>query len=145
MKSFQIVEALKARGLRITAPRRAIIEALDGDRSHPSADAVLARVRRRRPGISFTTVYATLESLVEQGLISRVTSDPSRSRFDTVTDPHDHLVCTSCGRIDDVKRAARRRMSVRGFTVTSVHVEYHGICRGCAPRERSESRGCRGR
>jgi Fur family peroxide stress response transcriptional regulator len=136
LKSFQILEALQGRGLRITAPRRAIIEAIDGDRSHPSAEAVLARVRRKRPGISFTTVYATLEALVEQGLLSRVTSDPSRSRFDTVMEAHDHLVCDRCGRIEDVKRGSVPRQSAprKGFQVRHVRVEYHGICRACHGR-----------
>ena len=119
----------------MTAPRRAIIEALDGDRSHPSAEAVLARVRRRRPGISFTTVYATLEALVGEGLLARLTSDPARSRFDTVMSPHDHLVCDRCGRIEDarsVKRGSVKR--VGRFKVTSVHVEYRGVCGSCRGR-----------
>ena len=134
LKSFQIAEAWRRLGLRLTAPRRAIFETLEGDRSHPSAEQVLARVRRRRPGISFTTVYATLESLVRHGLLSRVSSDSSRARFDTVTAAHDHVVCDRCGAIRDARAPRRSMKGPKGFRVTRVQVEFHGTCGACDGR-----------
>jgi Fur family peroxide stress response transcriptional regulator len=133
LKSFQI--AWRALGLKLTAPRRVILEALEGDRSHPSAEQVLARVRKRRPGISFTTVYATLEALVRHGLLSRVTADPSRARFDTVTAAHDHVVCDRCGTIRDVAAPRRSLRGPRGFRVSRVQVEFHGTCGACDGRD----------
>jgi Fe2+ or Zn2+ uptake regulation protein len=135
LKSFQIGAALRKAGLRATAPRVAILAAIDGDRSHPSAEDVLARVRRSRPGISFTTVYSTLEALVDRGLLARVTSDPARVRFDTVTERHDHLVCDGCGRIEDLPRKREpATLKRRGWRVTRTETEYHGLCGACHGR-----------
>ncbi len=135
MKSFQIGAALRKAGLRATAPRVAILAAINGDRTHPSAEDVLARVRRARPGISFTTVYSTLEALVDRGLLARVTSDPARVRFDTVLEEHDHLVCDGCGRIEDLPRKeSSSPIRRRGWRVTRRETEYHGICGSCNGR-----------
>jgi Fur family peroxide stress response transcriptional regulator len=130
-RAAEVLEECRREGLRITAPRRAIFEALDGDASHPSAWEVLARVRRRHPRVSFTTVYTTLEMLARRGAIAKLAIDPERARFDANPVPHDHAVCERCGRIEDLPPRGGRPRGPRGFRVSRVHVEFHGLCRGC--------------
>lgn len=131
-----MIDDWRRRGLKLTAPRRAVLLALEGDRSHPSAEEILRRVRRRLPRVSFTTVYATLDELVRQGHLARLKAvDPERARFDTMVHEHDHAVCDVCGAIEDLPSAPRSKglasRAPAGFRVQSVRLELRGRCAAC--------------
>ena len=96
----------RAAGMRVTAQRRAVFEALAADGSHPAADQLYARLARVMPGLSRTTVYRVLDSLEREGLIRRVSSTGGVARFDARPDVHQHLVCRVCGAIADVSLPA---------------------------------------
>ena len=65
-------EKCKSRGLSITVQRQKVYEALMEDKSHPTVDSVYLAVRKAIPTISRATVYRTLETLADEGLIQRV-------------------------------------------------------------------------
>ncbi|MBF8287580.1 MAG: ferric-uptake regulator [Candidatus Rokubacteria bacterium] len=75
--------ALRARGLRLTGPRRVILEVLRGTDSHPTAEWVYRFVRRRLPRVSLGTVYRNLRLLVAEGLAAEIPG--SHVRFDANT------------------------------------------------------------
>jgi Fe2+ or Zn2+ uptake regulation protein len=135
----QAVEVLRARGLRLTRPRRLVLEIVSAGTLHPSAYSVYNRVRRRLPHVSLGTVYRNLRVLVEMGLL-RESAHPAGSRFDPNTTPHDHFTCVQCRRIYDVARTragrARERISSMGFQVLEHRVEFYGCCRACRQRRR---------
>jgi Fe2+ or Zn2+ uptake regulation protein len=137
-KKHAPVEALRARGLRLTEPRRVILEAVRATDAHPSAFAVYRKVRRRLPSVSLATVYRNLRRLAAEGfLLERAGADGLR--FDGNTGRHDHFTCLACRRVFDVAPAgsagARRRVAARtGFEVLDHRVEFYGLCAACRGR-----------
>ena len=133
--------ALRAKGLRLTAPRRLILEAVRATDTHPTAAFVFRRVRRRLPRVSLATVYRNLRRLAAEGfLLGR--ADARGMRFDGNLARHDHFTCLRCGRIYDVpaRRAGGRRMPARaGFEVLDRRIEFYGRCAACRRRGESSS------
>jgi Fe2+ or Zn2+ uptake regulation protein len=126
----------RAKGLKVTPQRQAIFRALHASDAHPTADAVYDTVRSEMPTISLRTVYQTLNDLATMGELASVDLGTGSSRFDPDTTPHHHLVCTGCGRVDDlhaefpgVRLPAGDR---RGFEVTATEIVFRGRCRDCA-------------
>ena len=130
--------ALRARGLRLTGPRRVILEGLLGTESHPTAEAVYRLVRRRLPSVSLGTVYRNLHLLVAEGLAAELPGP--HARFDANMDAHHHFTCVRCGRIVDVDgplaepqaEALRVRIAARtGLAITHHRIEFFGRCPQC--------------
>ncbi len=93
-------DALRTRGLRLTGPRRVVLEVVRGTDSHPTAERVHEMVRRRLPRVSLGTVYRNLRLLVAQGLVNELPGP--HARFDGNVSDHHHFTCLGCGRIADV-------------------------------------------
>jgi Fur family peroxide stress response transcriptional regulator len=131
----------RKRGLAVTIQRRAVFEALSARRDHPTADQVYDAVRGRIPGLSRTTVYRVLETLVEAGFVRKVHHAAGVARFDPMTHRHHHLVCEACGRLvdlDDAVVPALRLPEARGsgFRITDYSVSFLGLCGACARGKR---------
>jgi Fur family peroxide stress response transcriptional regulator len=125
------VEALRGAGLRLTRQRLAMVECFADDVSHPTAQALHARLCARFPGISVATVYNTLSALTAIGACRKLELGGA-SRFDPNVTPHDHAVCDDCGRVRDVQRARRAAATVPGFEVHRVERVFRGLCAQCA-------------
>ena len=130
--------ALRERGLRLTGPRRVVLEVVRGTGAHPTAEAVHRLVRRRLPRVSLGTVYRNLRLLVSEGLVQELPGP--HARFDGNTSEHHHFTCLGCGRIVDVEgpltephaRVLCRRVAAQGgFSVTHHRIEFYGRCGAC--------------
>jgi Fe2+ or Zn2+ uptake regulation protein len=126
---------LRARGKRLTQPRRIILDTVRASDGHPSAATVYRHVRRRLPRVSLATVYRNLRMLAAEGLLVE-RADLGGMRFDGNTAPHDHFTCVACGRIYDVAALggprARARVAARtGFEVLTQRIEFYGRCGAC--------------
>jgi Fur family transcriptional regulator, peroxide stress response regulator len=126
--------------VRSTPQRRAVLDVLQQADDHPTAAEVLERVCEIIPGVGAATVYRTLGLLVESGQILELRLGQSAAtRYDRNIHHHDHLVCDSCGRVDDVQVHLDRRHVLdplevaNGFQVTSYDLRVHGICTNCEP------------
>ena len=127
---------LQGAGLRLTPQRLAIAhEVLAQD--HPTAAEVFEAVRSQFPTMGLATVYATLNVMVERGLL-RPLAFENAVRFDANVLPHANLICTACGRItdydgcDDVLRLLRdRAASDAGFELEQQRLDLYGRCRPC--------------
>jgi Fur family peroxide stress response transcriptional regulator len=137
-------EALcRRQGLALTVQRRGIMEALAGRTDHPTADQLYADVAARLPGVSRTTVYRVLETLVRIGAARRASHLGTAARFDPNTERHHHMVCLVCDKVVDLddlpitvsSLPVRRRA---GFTIVDYAVDFRGTCPDCqraaAPR-----------
>jgi Fur family transcriptional regulator, peroxide stress response regulator len=127
-------------GVKLTPQRIAILDYLEGNISHPSADDVYRAILRKFPTMSFATVYNTLEMLKRNGMVVELTGDPGKKRFDPNPRPHHHLICMHCRRIVDVQAEFRLPLPDRdraGFLITGNHIEFYGTCPACANRRSS--------
>jgi Fur family peroxide stress response transcriptional regulator len=132
----RFVAECRSRGIRLTPQRMAVYRAVAEDTSHPSVEAVRAKLSRWMGPLPLATVYRTLEFLEREGLIRRVSTTESVCRFDANRGAHQHLVCRQCGRISDwldesLCGIAVPRAVARGFHVESLDIRIVGLCEAC--------------
>ena len=125
------------RATRLTPYRATILEILRGCRNHPTAAEVFRRVRRRRPGVAYATIYNALNWLTRNSLITELKFGDEASRYDGNTYRHDHLVCTRCGALVDHEIDLPRKVWMKagrraGFRVHQYRLELFGMCPKCA-------------
>ena len=152
-------DALRTRGLRLTGPRRVVLEVVRGTDSHPTAERVHEMVRRRLPRVSLGTVYRNLRLLVAQGLVNELPGP--HARFDGNVSDHHHFTCLGCGRIADVagtmtephSRALCLRVAAQsGLSVSHHRIDFYNHCPECregangkpAHRKKEGTRATRG-
>jgi Fur family peroxide stress response transcriptional regulator len=137
MKTTQeAIHQLRQAGHKITPQRREILHILEGNTSHPTAEAVFTDLQATMPDASLATVYNTLNELVRVGLVHMLeTHADGAVHFDPNTDEHAHLVCRCCGRIVDLEVDPHAlRLSdaqANGFQVFQRQLTYYGTCPDC--------------
>ena len=94
-------KTLKEKGLKVTPQRVAIFEAITHLKNHPTAENIIAYIKKNHPNISVGTVYKVLDSFVENKLLSKVKTEKDIKRYDSVLTNHHHLYCTETDRIED--------------------------------------------
>ena len=131
----ELVATFRSHGLKVTPQRLAVFRALDGNRSHPSAESVHAAVVAELPTVSLRTVYSVLGELAELGEILQFDLGTGSSRFDPNLDPHHHLVCERCGSVYDVHvdhpGVRPTSASAEGFRITGTEIVFRGLCATC--------------
>ena len=135
----KIISKYKGKGFKMTPQRLVILQFLEGNTSHPTADEIYTEIKKSHPTVSFATVYNTIETLCKRGEVKEVTIDPGRKHFDPNPTPHHHIMCTSCNGIGDIfedySEALRLPAKVtRDYTVTGNHVDFYGLCKTCRSR-----------
>ena len=143
MKSVEeLTEELRAAGRKVTPQRQAIFRALVGSTVHPTAEAVYSAVSAEMPTISLRTVYQTLNDLAAMGELSALDVGTGSTRFDPNLEPHHHLVCDGCGRIDDLhldhRGVALPAEVVDRFEVSRTEIVFRGRCARCAAARPSQ-------
>lgn len=132
-----LIALLRARGQRVTSQRLVILRDLRRRGRHATAEEVLTAVRSELPGTAIPTVYATLDLLVELGLARKLDFGAGASLYDARTDPHQHMVCRRCGRIDDLDGELDAgpligAASKLGFRPDKAELVLYGLCAECA-------------
>ncbi len=134
--------ALKQRGRRLTRQRAAIWEILTAaPDAHLGADVIAARVQALEPGVNASTVYRSLDVLVEEGLVRRTDLGTGRAVYEPAHEHlHHHLVCEICGSVTHVHDAALGDVALRlesqlGFRLGDREVTYFGTCAACPAAE----------
>lgn len=129
---------LRAAGLRVTAPRMAVLEVL-ADRPHIDADTMARAVRERLGTVSTQAVYDVLAALCRTGLVRRIEPAGSPALFERQTgNDHHHVVCRSCGAVDDIEGVPQASPCLNpdhsyshGFVIDSADVTFWGLCSRC--------------
>lgn len=132
-----LADELRRRGQRVTSQRLVIHRALRELDRHVTAEQVLDAVRPRLPGVSLPTVYATLDLLEELGTVRRVSGRHAPTLYDPRSEPHHHLVCRHCGRVEDFDAnvdlvAAIAQARRQGFAPDRGELMVSGRCARCA-------------
>jgi Fur family peroxide stress response transcriptional regulator len=136
----EIRQRFRECGVRLTPQRMAIYRALANTTSHPTAEELYRTVKRVQPMMSQNTVYYTLGTLREAGLVHEVNYWHDRSRFDANMALHHHLICLGCRKIQDLWDGTLDSLALsahqgEGFAVTGHRVEFHGYCASCGNRQ----------
>ncbi len=123
--------------MRMTKQRRLILEELRRENSHPTADLIYERVRKRMPKISLGTVYRNLEILTALGEIQTLELSGSQKRYDGIPNKHYHIRCLHCGRVDDAPIAPLQRLEdelyeATVYTIMGHRLEFIGLCPECS-------------
>ena len=136
MVSPSLADELRARGLRLTAQRQMVLEAVY-ELGHATPDQVHAEVSRKAAGVNITTVYRTLELLENLGLVTHAHLSHGAPTYHGVGDPqHLHMVCRGCGHIAEISPEllaplAAELKQEQSFIVDIGHVALFGLCAGC--------------
>jgi len=138
-------EQLRNSGVKLTHQRMEIFREVAMSEEHPDAEKIYRRVRKRLPSISLDTVYRTLWSLLDLGLISTLGPPRKTVRFDANMDSHHHYVCTKCGMTRDFYSKKLDRLRIRESesileTVQRTQVEVKGICVRCSRKMQLKNR-----
>ena len=123
-------------GLKITPQRSLIFDELAKATDHPSADALYKRVRKALSNISFDTVYRTLLSFTEIGIVNLVEGTGEQKRFEPNLHQHHHFRCIKCHTIYDFENDAYNDIAVpeavqRKGVIINTRVVLEGICSKC--------------
>ncbi len=131
---------------RWTAPREAILDLMSRTTKHLSAKEIYAALYRMYPGIGLTTVYRTLDLLVQMGLINKFSIGDGQSRFEFKSEEkkghHHHIICSKCGKIIDyndfleeelelVNKTEKHLTKKYNFKVLGHNIEFYGLCEKC--------------
>ncbi|MEV4759112.1 Fur family transcriptional regulator [Micromonospora sp. NPDC049559] len=136
MSDSSLAELLRSRGLRLTAQRQLILQAVL-DLEHATPEQVHSAVREVAAGVNITTIYRTLELLERLGLVTHTHLSHGSPTYHAAGEhQHVHLVCRNCGTVDEMdpqllQPLADRLADERGFLVDIGHVALFGVCRDC--------------
>ena len=122
--------------MRLTTQRQIILEELGKVTSHPTANEVYDMVRRRLPRIGLGTVYRNLELMADIGIILKLEVGGTQKRFDATVEPHYHIRCSSCGKVNDVHIPVQEQINqmaekASNYKILGHHIEFSGICVDC--------------
>lgn len=128
--------------LRKSRQRERILELLESEHIHVTANWIYDRLRPEFPTLSLGNVYRNLNILVEQGLATRLGFGSTFDVYEATREPHYHFVCDRCGSIEDIEVPGDLQNAVEtwiadhhGHRITDRTVEFRGICRTCRDRD----------
>ena len=133
---------LKETGRRLTRQRQAIWDALLAEPDqHLSAEDVIELVRDKLPGVNTSTIYRTLDLLVDERLLLRTDLGAGRSYYEPAREhPHHHLICEHCGTVTHIHDEALGNLAGRiektaGYKLGTREISFFGLCPDCRTLE----------
>lgn len=138
-------EIFKKNGYRITLPRRLIVQLLKQVAGHPNAKEIYSRINKRHPEIGLTTVYRTLDLLVQLRIINKFDFGDGLARYELSSQcrqHHHHIICTKCCQIIDYNNSSSDNESYiqkledeisqkYKFDIADYEIQFYGICDKC--------------
>ena len=140
-----ILKKMKGKGIKLTPQRLAVVDAfVKHNALHPAAGQIYREAKKKHRGLSFSTVYLTLNELSKHGIIKMLEFDRMENRFDGNIADHINLICKGCRKIMDyqtppVLRGKEVAEKAR-FWVTESRLEYYGYCSECIEKLSARSR-----
>jgi Fe2+ or Zn2+ uptake regulation protein len=134
----QVGRLLRARGERMTGPRKAVLAVLAASGGHLGAEDVVTAVADVDPGVHRASVYRTLDALCDLGVVQHVHIGHGATAYHLVQgEVHVHAQCSSCGAmvdlpVDVLEHTAERMARDAGFLLDPTHVALSGTCAACA-------------
>jgi len=127
-------------GIKLTQQRLEIFREMVSDRDHPSAERIHKKLQQKMPTIALDTVYRTLATFDELGIVKKLHLMGERALFDANLKQHHHFICTRCKAVQDIywpefdASILPEQTSAMG-KIQSRHLELRGICQYCMKKE----------
>ncbi|HPR18218.1 MAG TPA: Fur family transcriptional regulator [Candidatus Cloacimonadota bacterium] len=140
MQDYEIIfrDFLKQKGLKLTFPRKAILETIFAYHRHFDIDALYEVIRTKYDNVSRATVYRTMPLLVESGLIKQSLRCQAKDNYEHIYGHRDHLhfICEKCGAILEVESEAidnviKHLAEENHFQLNIFNLNARGICKNC--------------
>jgi Fur family transcriptional regulator, peroxide stress response regulator len=132
-----IITLLRDKNFRITPQRIAIIKYLLKTDVHPNAEEIYQVIQKDFPMISMATVYKTLDFLKNMGILHKVGTSNGKNRFEANIEKHVNMICTKCGKIEDVyeqivlSQLENEIIKKSNYHIVSRRIEFYGYCKNC--------------
>jgi Fur family peroxide stress response transcriptional regulator len=134
MNHTDLRQRLRTLGLKVTPQRVVIWEAINALGNHPTVEQIVAFLKENHPNIAPGTVYYTLQTYVETGLVKKVKTEKDIMRYDAITTRHHHLYCADSDKIEDyfdedldiILENYFRKKRIPGFTVQDIKLQIVG-------------------
>jgi len=128
-----IKNTLQEKGIKPTNIRLKILDYLERNRVHPSAETIFKALKKKNPTLSRASVYNTLNVFNEKGLTTPLYINGSEAHFDRNANPHQHFFCKKCKKIIDldIECTYFKEGDVKGHKITELHGYFAGICKDC--------------
>jgi Fur family ferric uptake transcriptional regulator len=145
LKRYDLLNAVEAQGVRLTAQRRALIETIQDATSHLDAASLLELARERDPNIDRATVYRTIELLKRLGMVDELDLmhlNGEKHYYEVKTQKdHLHLACFECGAIEEFasptfERLKREIAEKNDFEIQVMRLEVGGLCARCTAQKK---------
>jgi Fur family peroxide stress response transcriptional regulator len=137
MNKEVIATNLRTHHLKVTPQRLKIVESLNTF-GHLNIDMLYQEVKETYPNVSLATVYKNLAIMTENGLLEEVKIPEKKSVFEIKKEPHLHLHCTRCGKIEDLgidtDGLIKEAEKTSGYDVETVDMVLRGVCPECQKR-----------
>jgi Fur family ferric uptake transcriptional regulator len=129
-------QELRQRGFRMTPQRQVILQILHDANGHLSPVDIFTSASQRFPGLTETTVYRTLDFLVQNGMIHSTHNPGGHLVYEITGHEHHHLICLNCNNSIEIAHSALydlyKKLEVdSGFQLNSSHLTFFGLCRDC--------------
>lgn len=131
-----LIKELKSNSCKITPQRMAIYQVIKENMDHPNAEAVFKKLSPTYPTMSLATVYKSLELFAKLGLIQVINIGENSFRYDGKTEEHQHIICTNCSKIEDLKSnifedLTNKVQSISNYEITKKQMCFYGTCSEC--------------
>lgn len=136
----QLTEQLTSKGIRPSFQRIKVLEYLRDCQTHPTVEGVFTALTAEIPTISKATIYNTLHTFIEAGLVREINIDTDAQHYDIMLDDHGHFSCLTCRKIYNF-RLDYDQLVVDGLEEFQVHkrdVYFSGFCPACISKSHSE-------
>ena len=136
-KTFEeLTNELKNNGIRLSHQRLKILEYMNNHRTHPTVDEIYTDLQKEIPTLSKTTIYNTLNALIETDLVKLLTIEENEARYDINFENHGHFKCESCKKIFDfdVDIDSLEIKGLDNFKIKHKDMYFKGICPECSKK-----------
>ncbi|NDL68391.1 Fur family transcriptional regulator [Anaerotalea alkaliphila] len=134
MNTDQIGGFLHEKGVKPSFQRIKVYEYLMNNKEHPTVENIYRDLIKEIPTLSKTTVYNSLNTFIEKGVVQAISIDGNEMRYDLYERRHGHFKCEVCGRIYDFlppKEAYEELEALEGFLITDRQIYLKGVCKNC--------------
>ena len=140
MKDYEVIfrEFLKEKNLKLTKPRKIILEEVFKNHEHFNVDSLYDQIRKKHKDVSRATIYRTMPLLIESGLLKQSLRCQSKDHYEHIhgSSSHLHFLCIKCGKIfeaqnQDIEDKIRKLAEKIDFNIKEFNIGAKGICKDC--------------